>query len=54
MSPVRLTVTPRLPQSRALASPLLLIYAVAVLIALGTLLLLLPYHHVGLSITVAS
>ena len=47
MSPVRLTITSRRVQSRALASPLILIYAFIGLIALGTLLLLLPFAHHG-------
>ena len=47
MSPVLLTVTTRRVQSRALASPLILIYVFAGLITLGTLLLLMPFtHHV--------
>ena len=47
VSPVRLTVTPRRTPSSALASPLILVYAFTGLIALGTLLLLLPFtHHV--------
>ena len=48
ISPVRLTVTTRRVQSRALASPLLLIYAFAALISLGTMVLLLPFtNHAG-------
>ena len=44
---MRLTVTARRGQSKALASPLILIYAFAGLIAIGTLLLLLPFAHHG-------
>jgi trk system potassium uptake protein TrkH len=51
MGPVRLTVTPRKVPSRGLASPLILIYAFAGLIALGTVLLLLPVAHVGSGFT---
>jgi len=47
IGPVHLTVTARKVPSRALASPLLLIYAFATLIALGTMLLLLPFAHNG-------
>ena len=47
MSPVRVTVTTRKVPSRALASPLILIYTFAGLIALGTALLLLPFTHHG-------
>ena len=47
MGPVHLTVTARKGPSRALASPLILIYAFAGLITLGTLLLLLPTTHHG-------
>jgi trk system potassium uptake protein TrkH len=47
MSPVRLTITSRRVQSRALASPLIIIYAFVGLIALGTLLLLMPFSHHG-------
>ena len=47
ISPVRLTVAPRRVQSRALASPLILMYAFAGLIAIGTLLLLLPFTQHG-------
>ena len=47
IGPVRLTVTARKAQSRALASPLILIYAFAGLITLGTLLLLLPASSEG-------
>ena len=45
MGPVRLTVTTRRVQSRAFASPLILLYAFAGLIGLGTLLLILPLTH---------
>ena len=45
MSPVRLTVTTRRMEHRALASPLILIYAFAGLIAIGTLLLFVPFSH---------
>ena len=51
IGPVRVTVTTRKPQSRALGSPIILIYAFAGLIALGTLLLLLPAAHHGGGIT---
>ena len=51
MSPVRLTITSRRVQSRALASPLILIYAFVGLIALGTLLLLLPFARHGGGLT---
>ena len=47
IGPVRVTVTTRKARSRALASPMILIYAFAGLIALGTLLLLLPAAHHG-------
>ena len=47
ISPVRLTVTTRRVQSRALASPLVLVYAFGALISLGTLLLLMPFAHHG-------
>ena len=44
---MRVTVTTRKVPSRALASPLILIYAFGGLITLGTLLLLLPITHHG-------
>ena len=47
IGPVRLTVTARKAQPRAFASPLILIYAFAGLITLGTLLLLLPASSQG-------
>ncbi len=47
MIPVRLTVTTRRVQSRAFASPMLLVYSFAGLICVGTLLLLLPFTHHG-------
>ena len=47
MSPVRVTVTTRNPPPRVLASPLILIYAFASLISLGTVLLSLPFSHHG-------
>ena len=47
MGPVRLTVTTRKVSSRALATPLILVYAFAGLISLGTVLLLLPVAHEG-------
>ena len=47
LSPVSLTVTARKVPSKALASPMILIYAFAGLIALGTMLLLLPFTHHG-------
>ena len=45
MAPVRLTVTTRKVPSRALASPLILVYVFAGLVALGTFLLVLPFAH---------
>ena len=51
MSPVSLTVTSRKGPSRALASPLILIYVFAALIAIGTALLLLPVAHEGSGFT---
>ena len=51
MSPVSLTVTVRKVPSRALVSPLILIYAFAALIAVGTALLLLPVAHEGSGLT---
>ncbi len=51
MEPVRLTVTSRRTQSRPEASPLILIYTFLGLIALGTLLLLLPIMHHGGGVT---
>ena len=47
IGPVRLTVSPRSVPSRALAFPLILMYAFAGLIAAGTLLLLAPFAHHG-------
>lgn len=47
IGPVHYTVTARRVQSRALASPLVLAYVFAGLIALGTALLMLPFTHVG-------
>ena len=47
LSPVTLTVDARKVQSRALASPLIIIYVFAGLIAIGTLLLSLPFTHHG-------
>ncbi len=47
IGPVRLTVTARKAQPRLFASPLMLIYAFAGLITLGTLLLLLPVSSEG-------
>ena len=47
IGPVHLTVTARKAQPRAFASPLILIYAFAGLITLGTLLLLLPASSQG-------
>ena len=47
IGPVRLTVTARKAQPRAFASPLILIYAFAGLITIGTLLLLLPVSSEG-------
>ena len=51
MSPVSLTVTTRKVPSRALASPLMIIYAFAGLVTIGTMLLLLPFAHEGDGIT---
>ena len=51
MSPVRLTVTTRRGQSRSLNSPLILPYAFAGLIVVGTLLLLLPFSNNGEGVT---
>lgn len=45
--PVHLTVTVRRAPSRALASPSVLIYTFAGLIAIGAMLLLLPFTHHG-------
>ena len=45
ISPVHLTITGRQVPSRALASPLIIIYGFAALITVGTLLLLLPFTH---------
>ena len=51
MSPVRLTIsTPRV-RSRALDSPLVLLYTFAGLILIGTLLLLPPFTHQGGGLT---
>ena len=47
ISPVRLTVTTRKVPSRAMASPLILIYIFAGIILLGTALLLLPVSNRG-------
>ncbi len=47
LDPVRVTVEQRRVQSRAVASPLIIIYAFAALIAIGTALLSLPFTHVG-------
>ncbi len=47
IGPVRLTVASRKSTSRASASPLILVYAFAGLIMLGTALLLLPFVHHG-------
>ena len=46
MGPVRLTVTSRRTQSRTLGSIMVLVYAFAGLIGVGTLLLLLPFQVV--------
>ena len=51
MGPVRLTVTTRKVSSRALATPLILVYAFVGLISLGTVLLLLPVAHQGRGFT---
>ncbi|MDP6072633.1 MAG: potassium transporter TrkG [SAR202 cluster bacterium] len=47
LEPVRVTVEQRRVQSRAVASPLIIIYTFAALIAIGTVLLSLPFTHVG-------
>ncbi|MBM3935111.1 MAG: Trk family potassium uptake protein [SAR202 cluster bacterium] len=46
-SPVHIQVEERKPPSRALATPLLLVYGIAALVLIGTLLLLLPVSHNG-------
>jgi trk system potassium uptake protein TrkH len=51
MTPVHVTITARRVQSRALASPLIILYAFAGLITFGTLLLLLPFTHHGGGVT---
>ena len=51
ISPVRVTVTPRKVPSRALASPMIIIYAFAGLITVGTLLLLMPFASHGSGFT---
>ncbi len=45
ITPVRVTLPTRKVQSRFLASPLILLYTFASLVALGTALLLLPFTH---------
>ena len=45
IQPVRLTVTTRRVPSRFVASPLLIVYAFIVLIAVGTILLLMPFAN---------
>ena len=47
MSPVRLTISSRRARSPALATPLVLIYTFIGLIAVGTILLLMPFSHEG-------
>ena len=47
MGPVRVTVGQRRAHSRAGTSPLIIIYIFAVLVAIGTALLLLPFAHHG-------
>ena len=47
MSPVRFTVDPRRVQHRTVNSPLVLVYAFAGLITVGTILLLMPFSHHG-------
>ncbi len=49
--PIRLTITPRKTPSRALSSPLVIIYVIAGIVVAGTLLLLLPFTHHGGGIT---
>lgn len=51
LSPVQYTVEPRSDAPRALASPLLIIYAFIGLISIGTLLLSLPVAHAGSGFT---
>ena len=45
IQPVRLTVTTRRVPSRFVASPLLIVYAFIALIAVGTVLLLMPFAN---------
>ena len=47
IGPVKVTVGPRRVQSRAGTSPLIIIYIFGVLVAIGTVLLLLPFTHHG-------
>ena len=51
IDPVHFTIPSRRPQSSILASPLFLVYGFAVLISLGTALLLLPIAHQGSGVT---
>ena len=51
ISPIQVTTTARRGQSRALASPLILIYAFGGLITFGTLMLLIPFSHHGSGMT---
>ena len=51
LGPVRVTVTSRRAEHRALASPLILIYGFSALISIGTVLLLFPFAHQGTGFT---
>ena len=51
ISPIRLTVTSRKVPSKVLASPLMIMYAFAGFISIGTALLLIPFTHHGGGIT---
>ena len=51
MGPIRVTVEQRRVQSRAGASPLIIVFIFAVLVAISTGLLLLPFTHYGSGMT---
>lgn len=51
MGPIRVTVEQRRVQSRARATPLIIVFIFAVLIAISTGLLLLPFTHQGAGMT---
>lgn len=51
INPIHVTISTRKINSRASASPLILIYALASLIAVGTIALLLPFSHHGQGFT---